>query len=141
MGFQPKSKGKLVSEINVTPLVDVMLVLLIIFMISAPMLYSGIKLQLPKTAKVNNVNLSDDQVVVSISETAEFFIGKEKILKDELLQEIKISLQKTKQTTVYVRAHYTLKYGLVAQFISSLKLGGISEISLVTQNENDEGEQ
>lgn len=135
MAFKAPGKSKLVSDINVTPLVDVMLVLLIIFMISAPMLYNGIKLQLPKTQKVSQVSLTSDQVVLSVSETGEFFIGKDKILKNELLDEIRSRMVKAKQQTVYLRAHYTLKYGLVAGLISSLKKNGISQIALVTETE------
>lgn len=137
MKFQTMAKKKLVAEINVAPLVDVMLVLLIIFMISAPMLFNGIKLQLPKTKKVNQVNLTSDQIILSVSETGEFFLGKEKVLKDELVGELKAQLQKTKQKTVYLRAHYTLKYGLVASLISSLKRNDISQIALVTETENN----
>ena len=88
MAFNPSPKKKLVSDINVTPFVDVMLVLLIIFMISAPMLHNGIKLKLPKTVKVNKVSLGAEQVILSVSETGEYFIGKSKILRDEIVPEI-----------------------------------------------------
>lgn len=137
MGSSFSSKKKrLVSEINVTPLVDVMLVLLIIFMISLPAMHNGIKLTLPKTAKVNKLATDQKQLVLSISETGEYFIGENKVLKAELIKELQVSLRKMKQNTLFLRAHSTLKYGMVARLIASLKRSGISQISLVTEIEN-----
>jgi biopolymer transport protein ExbD len=136
VAFNPSSKKKFVSDINVTPLVDVMLVLLIIFMISAPMLHNGIKLKLPQTTKVNKVSFGADQVVLSVSETGEYFIGKNKVLRDEIALEVNSMFKKNKQNTLFLRAHYTLKYGFVAKLIASLKNSGFSQISLVTEVEN-----
>ncbi len=65
MGFKLNKKQGPISDINVTPLVDVMLVLLVIFMISAPLMFSGIKLDLPKTKKVNNIQLTKKQVTAN----------------------------------------------------------------------------
>lgn len=80
MGFKLDKKKGPISDINVTPLVDVMLVLLVIFMVSAPLMFSGIKLDLPKTKKVNNLNLTKKQVILSISKTGEFFLGEKSTL-------------------------------------------------------------
>lgn len=135
MAFQLDKKQGPISDINVTPLVDVMLVLLVIFMISAPLMFSGIKLDLPKTKKVNNIQLTDKQVILSISRTGEYFIGQEKFLKSELTQVILELLKKNETDVVYVRADYSLDYGIVAKLISELKRSGISKISLVTENE------
>ena len=134
MGFSVNKKGKgPISDINVTPLVDVMLVLLVIFMISAPLMFSGIKLDLPKTKKVNNIKLTQDQVILSISRSGEFFVGKEKFLKKELRDVILSRFKNTKSDVLYLRADYALDYGVVARIISILKRGGISKIALVTQ--------
>ena len=86
MAFNLKKKKGPISEINVTPLVDVMLVLLVIFMISAPLMFSGIKLKLPKTQKVNQLQLTKKQVILSISSIGEFFIGEDKLLKEEVVK-------------------------------------------------------
>ena len=135
MAFKLDNKQGPISDINVTPLVDVMLVLLVIFMISAPLMFSGIKLDLPKTKKVNNIHLTEKQVILSISRTGEFFLGKEKYLRTEITKEI-LSLFKTNQTDVlYVRADYSLDYGVVAKLISELKKSGIAKIALVTEIE------
>mgnify|MGYP001412681935 CR=1 FL=1 len=82
MAFKLDNKKGPISDINVTPLVDVMLVLLVIFMISAPLMFSGIKLDLPKTKKVNNIKLTQKQVILSISKAGEFFVGDERFLKE-----------------------------------------------------------
>ncbi len=133
MGFSLEKKKGPISDINVAPLVDVMLVLLVIFMISAPLMFSGIKLDLPKTKKVHNIRLTQEQVILSISRVGEFFIGKEKFLKDELHQVILKKFEDNKTDVLYLRADYSLDYGVVAKIISVLKKNGISKIALVTE--------
>ncbi len=139
MGFKLNKKQGPISDINVTPLVDVMLVLLVIFMISAPLMFSGIKLDLPKTKKVNNIQLTKKQVILSISKAGEYFLGDEKFLKKELSQVILSKFQSNKTDVLYVRADYALDYGIVAKLISTLKRNGIAKIALVTEidNKND----
>ena len=81
MAFNTSSgKKRAISEINVTPLVDVMLVLLVIFMVTAPLMLNGIQLKLPKTKETNPVNLNNEQVILSFSATEEYYLGKNKIL-------------------------------------------------------------
>lgn len=133
MSFSLNNKKGPISDINVTPLVDVMLVLLVIFMISAPLMFSGIKLDLPKTKKVNNIKLTENQVILSISSTGEFFIGKEKFLRKEITDVILSQFKKNQTDVLYVRADYSLDYGVVAKLISLLKRTGVSKIALVTE--------
>ena len=135
MGFNLGKKKGLISEINVTPLVDVMLVLLIIFMISAPLMFSGIKLQLPKTKKVNAINLSDEQVIVSMTPSGEFFIGQQKYLYEELISNVQKQLKQTSSQTLFFRADFQIRYGKVAKLMSEFKRAGITNIALVTENE------
>ena len=135
MGFQaPKRKGA-ISEINVTPLVDVMLVLLVIFMISAPLMFSGVNLKLPKTKKVNNLKLNNKQVILSVTASAEYFIGKEKYLVSELIETVQSKFKDYGTDTLYLRADYSLDYGSVAKVMALLKNGGVVNISLVTETE------
>ncbi|NOT78737.1 MAG: protein TolR [Bacteriovoracaceae bacterium] len=136
MAFNLGKKKGAISEINVTPLVDVMLVLLVIFMVTAPLMLNGIKLDLPKTKEVNPVNLSATQVIVSLSKSEEFFLGKDKILLGELIPEIQKQFKANKTDTVFLRADFGLAYGKVARLMSHLKRGGISKIALVTITEN-----
>jgi biopolymer transport protein ExbD len=135
MAFNVNKKKGAISEINVTPLVDVMLVLLVIFMITAPLMFNGIKLDLPKTREVNPVNLNSSQVILSLSKTEDYFLGKDKLLLNELVPEITKQMKTHKTETLFLRADYGLAYGKVARLISFLKIGGIHKIALVTQME------
>jgi biopolymer transport protein TolR len=132
-----RGKGP-ISEINVTPLVDVMLVLLVIFMISAPLMFNGVKLTLPRTKKVHSLRLTADQVILSVSTAGEFFLGKNKILLNELISEVKSSLSETNNKTLYLRGDYKIEYGKIARLISYLKKSGVTEIALVTEIEKKE---
>ncbi len=131
------SRGKKgpVSDINVTPLVDVMLVLLVIFMVTAPMLFSGIDLKLPKTQKVNNVGLKPELVILSITESEQFFLGKNMISQRDLIPSILKQFKTNHTDVVYLRADYSLRYEKVAKLIANLKKAGVSNIALVTEVE------
>jgi biopolymer transport protein TolR len=133
MGFNNWQKKGPVSEINVTPLVDVMLVLLVIFMITAPLMLSGIKLSLPKTKEVNRLQLNTEQVVLSFTRSLDYYLGEERVLASELLPEITARFAKTKRDTLFLRADFGIKYGEVAKLMSYLKRGGIHKISLITE--------
>ncbi|MFZ4712298.1 MAG: ExbD/TolR family protein [Bacteriovoracaceae bacterium] len=137
MSFQISRKKGPMADINVTPLVDVMLVLLVIFMITAPMMFNGIKLQLPKTKKVASLNLSSDQVILSINTAGEIYLGKQKVLSNEVLPQIKKLFKDYGTDVVYIRASADIKYGKVASLMSSLKRSGIVNIALVTDIEKD----
>ena len=133
MAFNVGKEKKAISDINVTPLADVMLVLLVIFMITAPLMLNGIKLDLPKTKEVNQINLNTTQVVLSYTLEEELFLGKDKILNEEVIGEIKAQFQKNKTETLFLRADFGISYGKVAKLMSFLKRGGVSQIALVTE--------
>ncbi len=135
MGMHLGGKKGPVSDINVTPLVDVMLVLLVIFMVTAPMLFSGIDLKLPKTKKVNNVALNSELVVLSITANEQFFLGKSLIVPKDLVPSLLKSFKSHGTDVVYVRADYSLRYEKVAKLIANLKKAGVSNIALVTEVE------
>jgi biopolymer transport protein ExbD len=137
MGMQMGSgkKGP-VSDINVTPLVDVMLVLLVIFMVTAPMMFSGINLKLPKTQKVNNLGLRQELVILSVTESDQYFLGKNQIQQTDLIPEILKQFKASNTDVIYLRADYGLRYEKVAKLIASLKKAGVSNIALVTEVEN-----
>lgn len=124
-----------VSDINVTPLVDVMLVLLVIFMVTAPMLFSGINLKLPKTQKVNNVGLRPELVILSITENEQFYLGKNPITQKDLVPSIMKQFKSSNTDVIYLRADYNLRYEKVAKLMAVLKKAGISNIALVTEVE------
>ena len=135
MAFNLGSKKGPISEINVTPLVDVMLVLLVIFMITTPLMLNGIKLDLPKTKEVNPINLSTSQIVLSYTSSGDYYIGPDKILKAEVISEVKSLFKKNKTDTLFLRADFSVKYGKVASLMSFLKRQGIVKIALVTEIE------
>lgn len=135
MGFNLQDKGKYVAEINVTPFVDVMLVLLVIFMITAPLMLNAIKMEVPKTKEVNRINLSNSQVVLSFTKDGSLYVGDKKFPQDRVLSALNKELAKTKDKTLFLRADYDISYGKVAKLMSFLKRGGISSIALVTELE------
>ena len=123
------------ADINVTPLVDVMLVLLVIFMITAPLMLNGIRLSLPKTKEVNSINLSTSQVVLSLTLSGELYLGRKKFLREEIVEEIQTQFKEHKTDTIFLRADFSIKYGAVASLMSFLKRNGISKVALVTELE------
>lgn len=135
MAFNTGKKKGPISDINVTPLVDVMLVLLVIFMVTAPLMLSGIKLDLPKTKEVNPINLNATQVILSLSKSEDYYLGKDKMLLNELIPEIQKQFKANKTDTVFLRADFSLAYGKVAKLMSFLKRGGIHKLALVTITE------
>lgn len=136
MAFNTGKKRGAISDINVTPLVDVMLVLLVIFMVTAPLMLNGIKLDLPKTKEVNPINLNATQVILSLSKSEDYFLGKDKMLLNEIIPEIQKQFKENNTDTVFLRADFSLAYGKVARLMSFLKRGGINKIALVTVTEN-----
>lgn len=136
MGVQGNKKKGPMSEINVTPFVDVMLVLLVIFMITAPLMLNGIKLKLPKTKEVNRINLTTSQVILSMTRTGDLYIGRKKYLKKEIVDEIEELFRKNNTDVLYLRADYGIRYGEVAKIMSFLKRRGLVNIALVTETED-----
>jgi biopolymer transport protein TolR len=134
MGMGGNKKGP-VSDINVTPLVDVMLVLLVIFMVTAPMLFSGIDLKLPKTQKVHNLGLKPELVILSITDAEQYFIGKNMVTAKDLIPSILKQFKKSNTDVLYLRADYNLRYEKVAKLMANLKKAGVSNIALVTEVE------
>jgi biopolymer transport protein TolR len=135
MGMNLGGKKGPISDINVTPLVDVMLVLLVIFMVTTPMMISGIDLKLPKTQKVNNIGLKAELVILSITPGEQYYLGKSLVASKDLIPSILKQFKANNTDVVYLRADYTLKYEKVAKLIASLKKAGVSNIALVTEVE------
>ena len=137
MGMNLGGKKGPVSDINVTPLVDVMLVLLVIFMVTAPMMFSGIEMKLPKTQKVSNVGLRPELVILSVTSSEQFFLGKNLVTAKDLIPSILKQFKSNNTDVVYLRADYSLKYEKVAKLIANLKKAGVSNIALVTEVEKE----
>ncbi len=126
-----KGRRGLVAEINVTPLVDVMLVLLIIFMVTAPMMTQGIDVNLPKTTS-RALRQQDDPLVVQIDASGAVHLGKVMVSIPLMRQELEKLPQVTKQEPVYLRADEDVPYGAVVQVMAAIKQAGFEKLGMVT---------
>ena len=126
-----KQKTALLSEINVTPFVDVMLVLLIIFMATAPMLHQGIGIELPKTKNTNS-KISKEPFILQIKKDQKVYIGTQSILLDQLKEKLSTLKKYKKFQPIYLQADKRVPYGVVAQTLGEIKASGINNVSLIT---------
>ena len=125
-------KNRVISQINVTPFVDVMLVLLIVFMITAPLLTVGVSVDLPKT-KASQLNSKGDPIVVSIKKNGELFIQERKIDSLQLLPRLKAISSGNKNLRIYVRGDKNVSYGIVLDTIAKIKSSGFKKVALVAK--------
>ena len=121
-----------ISEINVTPFVDVMLVLLIIFMVTAPLLTSGIKINLPESSSVLK-NEKQDPVTVSINSKGEIFIQKKKFSKDQLIKKLTLLNKNNQNLKIYIKGDKKLDYGKVMDLMNLINRSGFKKVALVTK--------
>src|SRR5690348_4169615 len=118
------------SEINMVPFVDVVLVLLIIFMITAPILQSGIEIDVPKTKTVKDI--SQDRIVVSIDKSQRVYLGNDPVNIHELGTKVHAQLKNT-QRSVFLRCDEKVPFGIFASVVDTLRISGINNISIVTE--------
>jgi len=119
------------SEINITPLVDVVLVLLLIFMLTAPVLQSGIDVAIPKTRTVNE--LTQQRTIITVNKSGEVFLGDQQININELPARLKNIGGGASNKIVYLRADEKVSFGEFATVMDAVKQSGITNISVVTQ--------
>jgi biopolymer transport protein TolR len=125
-------KRKSISEINVTPFVDVMLVLLIIFMVTAPLLTAGIKVNLPESSSILK-NEKNDPVTVTINSKGEIFLQKKKFSADGLIKKLKALKSQNKDLKIYIKGDKKLNYGKVMDLMSFINKSGFKKVALVTK--------
>lgn len=123
---------KAMSEINVTPFVDVMLVLLIIFMVTAPMLSMGIDVNLPKV-KSKSVDVTEEKLVLTITEAREIFLNKNKMQLGELNFKLEAIFSNRIDREVFLRADRSVPYGFVVQVMSEVRKAGVDKLGLITE--------
>ena len=123
------------SEINVTPLVDVMLVLLVIFMITAPMLHQGIEVALPKANAKNLQMRVEDPLIVSINRDGIVYVGETPIHPTQLAERLTPVLQARQDKSVFLKGDRDVPYGSVIEVLDALRAGGIQDIGMITQND------
>ena len=136
--------GGLNSDINVTPMVDIMLVLLIIFMVITPFLQQGVSVALPRDMKnpeEDKAIIKETSVVVAITADNRLYIGKKPIEKSELKAEIdkKMETKKPEERIVYIRSDVGTKYGTVVDTINPIRESGIDQIGLVADKKTGPG--
>lgn len=131
MAISTAEDDDVVSDINITPLVDVMLVLLIVFIVTAPLLTNTVKVNLPKAAPTQT-NSQDKAVVVSVNPQGEVFLDQDKIALENFEQEIQNRKNQNANLSLKFNADNTVPYGTIAQLLASIERVGIEKLSLVT---------
>jgi len=123
---------RFMSEINVTPLVDVMLVLLIIFMVAAPMMMQGVDVNLPKTT-TKNIKTTDEPLMLTVNKKKEIFLESHLVTLDRLELKIKKIFENRREKEVLLRADKDVPYGFVIDVMARVKNAGISKLGMVTE--------
>ena len=137
MGMSGGGGGGLQSEINVTPMVDIMLVLLIIFMVVTPFLQQGITVALPKNMNNPDVDpniIKESSIVISIPNDGQYYLGKQPVAKEQLTDKVDTLLQKIKnenERIVYIKSGVGVSYGDVVNVINEVRKLGVDKIGLV----------
>lgn len=132
MAFEPGQRGSLVSQINVTPLVDVMLVLLLIFMVTAPIIQQGVQVALPKV-KAAALPGKEEQFVVSITRNNEIYLNDARMTPEELTEKLTAIAKVRSDREVFIRADLQVPYGDVVRTMAAIKAAGIENVGMVTE--------
>ncbi len=125
------------ADINITPLVDVVLVLLIIFMLTAPILQSGIEVNVPKTRTVKEI--TEERVVISIDKQQRVFLGNSPININQIPDVLRRKLRDPERQSIFLRADEDVPFGAFATVMDAVKQAGITNVSIVTQPLNAHG--
>src|SRR6056297_12108 len=128
-----QNKDSLMSDINVTPFVDVMLVLLIIFMVTAPMMVQGVDVALPETSRSSQLSTEEDQLVVSITEDNTVRINDYEVGMDFLEEKLKKIFENRSSRAVFLKADKRIPYGRVVSVMSAIKGAGAEKLGMVTR--------
>jgi biopolymer transport protein TolR len=122
------------SEINVTPFVDVMLVLLIIFMVTAPMMMQGVDVNLPQTT-AKNIKTKEDPLILSVNSKREVFLENRKVNLADLEKKVKSIFKYRREKEVLLKADKDVPYGFVIKVMASVKNAGIEKLGMITEPE------
>jgi biopolymer transport protein TolR len=120
------------SEINVTPLVDVMLVLLIIFMVTAPLMQQGVQVQLPQT-QAQNIQEDQQRLILSITKEQKIFIGQTEVSRDTLEDKLLANEKLKRDKEVYLQADRAIPYGFVVDIMAVMKRAGVESVGMLTE--------
>ena len=131
-----KQRYTQMSEINVTPFVDVMLVLLIVFMVTAPLLTVGIKVDLPKVEATALTDIKDP-IEITVNLEGDVYIGESKVEVENLIPRLNAITELNKEARIYVRGDRVVAYGRIMEIMSLVNSAGYVKVALVTQNPSD----
>lgn len=134
MAMSSGNGDEALSDINVTPLVDVMLVLLIIFMVTAPALTTGVNVELPE-ASAEAMPAADESVIVTMTAKGKLYIGETEVPRQNLEEKIAAIFGERTDREVFVRADQSVPYGKVVKLLADLKAAGIAKVGMVTREE------
>ena len=137
LGSTQKPGQTTLSEINVTPLVDVMLVLLIIFMVTAPMMQQGVDVNLPQEGGGSNLDPSRERLVITLAKNERIFLNDRRVDFPELEQTLRQASDISRE--VFLRADKDIPYGLVVKMMATIKRAGIERLGIVTVPADDDG--
>jgi biopolymer transport protein TolR len=132
MAFEPGQRGQFVSQINVTPLVDVMLVLLVIFMVTAPIIQQGVEVNVPRV-KAAALPGKEQQFVVSITRNQDIYLNDTRLNLDQLTEKLQAISGERPDREVFVRADEDVPYGTVIRTMAAIKAAGIENVGMVTE--------
>ena len=124
------------TDINVTPLVDVMLVLLIIFMVTAPLIQSGVKVDLPR-ASAQQMEHAEEKLVLTITRDRRIFLGDVQISPADLETKLSTNARVQKDKEIYLQADRSLPYGLVVQIMAAARRAGVESLGMITEPEKE----
>ena len=124
-------RGRTLSEINVTPFVDVVLVLLIIFMITAPVLQSGIEVSVPKTKTVKEI--TEERLVITIDRSQRVYLGNEPVNIHQVGAKLREKIRDPESQAVFLRSDENVPFGAFATVMDAVKQAGITNVSIVTE--------
>ena len=128
-----KQRYTQMSEINVTPFVDVMLVLLIVFMVTAPLLTVGIKVDLPKV-KATALTDIKDPIEITVKLDGEVYIGESKVEVENLIPRLNAITEQNTEARIYIRGDRVVAYGRIMEIMSIINSAGYIKVALITQN-------
>jgi biopolymer transport protein TolR len=123
-----------IADINMTPFIDVMLVLLIIFMVTAPLLTAGVPIDLPKTG-AGQLNVDQKPVTISINDKAQIFLGEDQIALAEIVQKIQPLAKQGFDERIYVKGSKQVDYGTVMQVMSAITTAGYKRVAMLTEQD------
>jgi biopolymer transport protein TolR len=139
MAFKLEDEAEAMSDINVTPLVDVMLVLLVIFMVTAPLLHQGVEVKLPKSVSQNLPTRPEDPLILSITRTQLYYLNETPIPRGQLRDRLRVLLRNRRDKAIYLKADRNLPYGVVVETMDTLNRIGVESLGMVTELKSETG--